>query len=230
MLTAMGSMTCSSSAICLCASSDTSLFIPKPINYIHTAYLVMPGQSDGDPLDQDLHSEPPLISSSRGDWAPKSYAPQTVPSSMENPYVCPPIDVPPTVIPYHLQYSVPERLSDSSAPTLFSPYSAFLGDQIMPNGTSCYPQPGINPIPAALPPTFPFHMPNPPMPYSYTSIHYLCHKLPLQQDNSNPMQIPNLIFPHSSLILLLPCLKVLYQGQQVEGDSARSSGGMKLSV
>ena len=87
--------------------------------------------------------------------------------------VCPPIDVPPTIIPYHLQYSVPESfpapLSDSSAPTLFSPYSAFLGDQIMPNGTSCYPQPGIYPIPVALPPAFPLHMYNPPMPYSYTS-------------------------------------------------------------
>jgi len=130
----------------------------------------MPGQSDGDPLDQDLHSEPPspLIPSSRGDRA--SYAPHTAPSSTENLYVCPPIDVPPTGILYHLQYSIPESfptpLSDSSAPTLFSPYGAFLGDQIMPNGTPRYPQPGIYPIPAALPPVFPLHMYNPPMPLS----------------------------------------------------------------
>ena len=118
----MGSATSSSSSSAnrLCASSDTLLFIPKPIDYIRTAYLVMPGQSDGDPLAQDLHSSP-LISSSRGDRASESYAPQTAPSSTENLHVYPPIDVPPTVIPYHLQYSVPESfptpLSDSSSPT-----------------------------------------------------------------------------------------------------------------
>ena len=103
----MGGATCSSSANRLCASSDTSLFIPKPIDYIRTAYLVMSGQSDGDPLDQDLHSElpSPLISSAHGDRASESYAPQTVPSSTENLHICPPIDVPLTVIPYHLEYS-----------------------------------------------------------------------------------------------------------------------------
>jgi len=93
--------------------------IPEPIDYICIIYLVMPGQSDGDPLDRDLHSRPPspLMPSSHSDWA--SYAPQTVPSSTENLYICPPIDVSPTGIQYHLQYSIPESfptpLSDSSA-------------------------------------------------------------------------------------------------------------------
>jgi hypothetical protein len=153
---------------------------------------------------------------------------------MENLYVRPPIDVPPTVIPYHLQYSVPESfpgpLSDSSAPTLFSPYSAFLGNQIMPNGISCYPQPGIYPILAALPPAFPLHMYNPPMPYSYTSNPLSLPQTPIATRQLETHANSNAIFPHSSSILLPACLKVLYQGQQVEGDSARSLGGMKLST
>ena len=165
----------------LCASSDTSLFIPKPIDYIRTAYPVMPDQSDGDPLDQDLHSEPPspLISSSRGDGASESYAPQTAPSSTENLYVCPPIDVPPTMIPYHLQYSVPESfpapLSDSSAPTLFSPYSAFLGDQMALHVIL-----NLVYIPSRRPylPHFLCTFTIPQCHIHTHPIHYLCHKLP----------------------------------------------------
>jgi len=113
----------------------------------------MPGQSDGDPLDRDLHSRPPspLMPSSRGDWA--SYAPHMAKQRL--------LARKTSTSAHLLMYHPPEhrtiyniQYQRASLLRCLIPLLAFLGDQIMPNSTPRNPQPGIYPILVAYLPHF----------------------------------------------------------------------------
>jgi hypothetical protein len=86
----------------------------------------------------------------------------------------------------------------------------------MPNGTPRYPQPGIYPIPAALSPAFPFHIYNPPMPYSYTS---------------NPLSLPQTpiatrqLEPHANSKRDIPSFELDFAASLFEGVIPGTASG-----
>ena len=102
-----------------------------------------------------------------------------------------------------------------------SPDSAFLGDQTMPNDTPPNPQPGIYPIPAALPPAFPLHMYNPPMPYSYiyTSNPLSLPQTPIATRELGPHTNSERDAPSFELDFAARLFEGVIPGQQVEEES-----------